>query len=318
MNYINHTANTTFSTQTVIAALDADNTFTPSTVRKKLEDTDFVDACKDFHESSNGGFFIWTASAREGLDEMMHGHQFPANVSQGTMTRFNHGGTFEYHPDLPGNIHELNEAVYSYAMEELEKLPAQFAITYNGADMHTRTAIFKPENKETCGCIVFNEKSVSDKLIAINIVQTALSKIGSDAAIFGEPKVGRDAIEWVPQGFGKLKGLEWIMSDDRFAGRKLIIAEDSNADVLQHAAAKWGSHNIGVGFTENGGKLPYASKDGFVHATCLDIKEFRQSFTSAVQASNKTGSIDLDKLNPDVASLERVRDRLKSRGLMAQ
>lgn len=318
MNLINHSAQNQYQMGNVIAALDADNTFTPSTVREPLKETAFVQACLDFHESSKGGFFIWTASARHGIDDMMHGHQFPSNVSQGTMTRFHAGGEFVYHPELPKNIHELNQAVYTAAMEELQKLPDHYAITYNGADMHTRTSIFKPEDKETCGCIVFNENSDTDKLIAIDIVHSALSKIGADACVFGDPKIGRDAVEWVPQGFGKQKGLEWIMSDERFAGRKLIIAEDSNADVLQHADQKWGSHNIGVGFIGNGGKLPYASETGFIHATNLDIKEFKSTFATAVQASKQTGALDLDTLNPDKVSVERVRERLKSHGLVVR
>lgn len=277
-----------FNTDSLIFGLDADETFTPAAVREKLPD-DFISACRTFNEATNGRFFIFTNSARHGLDEMMGGWQAPALVSQGTLCRFEEGGDYIPHPELNADIKDIINDIDTLAKQLIAKHAPEYQITYNGRDIHSGGKFLKPEHKETSYCVVFPELIEGSSEITKDIVNDVHHKLGLDGLMHIHN--GRDAIEFVPfdkseKPFDKLKGIQWVMGE--LGNQQLVIAEDSNEGMLRHTKDDYGSYNIGVG-------AGLADSDN-IHAHLGGITEFREAFVRVAQHVDRNGVVDFKML----------------------
>lgn len=274
----------------VLFGFDADKTYTPATVREPLP-LCFVQACVDFNRMSNGGFFTFTNSARYGLDDMMHGHKLPALVSQGTMCRFETGGEFELHPELSTDITDVVDDVDRLARELIQEIAPEYAIITKGSDLHSGHKVLKPEHKETCYCIVFPETMKDARKRVGDIIQTVHHQLGLNGIMGIDP--GIDATELVAltktkEEFNKWMGAQWVM--DSFSERKLVIAEDSNLDMLERATLDLGSFNIFVA-----DEHPQGIAEEHIHARQSNIDDFRRSVIDVVNHGKETDHIDLDR-----------------------
>jgi hypothetical protein len=105
------------------------------------------------------------------------------------------------------------------------------------------------------------------------IIDTALDRLNLSDKF--SKHCGRDAIELVPFDkygipFDKWKGIQLSMSliGD---GKKLILAEDSNNDMLIKARRVYQSFNLAVG-----NQLPIADDQNHIDTNLLGIDDFKQ------------------------------------------
>ncbi len=273
----NSTTNSDLRLNEAFFAADADLTFTPAMLRRKLG-SKLRGAFYTLHDKTNGGYMTVTNSGEEGLDHMM-GRRLPFLASNGTIARFVEDGEVATHPGLTMDKDELNHLMKSLAERAVKLIEASnsgFKPSFSGIDILKKRRVAKIENKGTSFFIghVYDDISLREEghKVCRDIINILADEFNIEAKGL-EIHEGKDGFEIRTAGIDKWSGFQWVMQHEKFAMRTPIIFEDSNPDFLKNAYNCHGAFNVAVGNT-----LPKTHEQPWIHANWNDVPHAREQF----------------------------------------